>query len=234
MTFLKAPWISAYDQGLAISALVRGYRLTQKRQLLEVLKHASKIFEQEVSEGGVRVPFDSHCLFMELPGGPLPGILDGFMTSLLGLYDLFLETGSPGVRRLFIDGIEGLKCALPTWNYRNKWSWYGAHAYLCPPAYHCLNRLLLEILGRITSEPLLELYADRWRMDQLSSVERLEIYVDFSSRRTLVGSGTERGGNGNKEQLRCSREKKPTNVQTCLASCKFLIIDRLGIGRPET
>ena len=98
-TLLKAPWVSAYDQGLTISALVRGYRLTQNRHLLELLKRAGKIFELEVSEGGVRVPFGSQSLFMELPGGPSPGILDGFMTSLLGLYDLFVETGQPCVVR---------------------------------------------------------------------------------------------------------------------------------------
>src|SRR5271157_2424684 len=41
-TFLKAPWVSAYDQGLAISALVRGYRLTKRPQLLELLRGASQ------------------------------------------------------------------------------------------------------------------------------------------------------------------------------------------------
>ena len=69
-TLLKAPWVSAYDQGLAISALVRGYRLTKKPHLLELLKNASKIFELDVSQGGVRVSSGMQSLFMELPGGP--------------------------------------------------------------------------------------------------------------------------------------------------------------------
>jgi D-glucuronyl C5-epimerase C-terminus len=178
-TFLKAPWVSAYDQGLAISTLVRGYRLTQNRHLLDLLQRVSRIFELDVSEGGVRVPFGSQCLFMELPGGPAPGILDGFMTSLFGLYDLFVETGQPCVERLFAEGIEGLKYALPQWNYRNKWSWYGARAYLCPPAYHCLNRPLLSVLSPLASEPDLARLADCWNPSHLSALERGEIYTKF-------------------------------------------------------
>src|SRR5215470_13687906 len=34
----------------------------------------------------------SSTFYTEVPGGPLPGILDGFMISLLGLYDLYIET----------------------------------------------------------------------------------------------------------------------------------------------
>jgi heparosan-N-sulfate-glucuronate 5-epimerase len=178
-TFLKAPWVSAYDQGLAISALVRGYRLTKKPHLLELLKNASKIFELDVCQSGVRVSSGKQSLFMELPGGPSPGILDGFMTSLLGLYDLFVETGEPTAKRLFTEGIEGLKTALPAWNYRNKWSWYGAHAYLCPPAYHHLNRVLLNVLARLSSQPSLGKYAEAWNTDYLSILDRLEIFAGF-------------------------------------------------------
>ena len=137
------------------------------------------MFELETSEGGVRIPFGSCSLFMELPGGPVPGILDGFLTSLLGLYDLFVETGQRSVGQLFAEGIEGLKCALPYWNYRNKWSWYGSHADLCPPAYHCQNRMLLSILSRLSSDPCLAQYADWWTTDHLSRTDRIEIYLNF-------------------------------------------------------
>ena len=61
----------------------------------------------DVENSGVRVPLDGHALYTEIPGGPPPGILDGFMTSLLGLYDLQLETGDPVAGRLFEEGIAG-------------------------------------------------------------------------------------------------------------------------------
>jgi len=176
---LKAPWISAYTQGLVISALVRAWRLTNRPALRELLKSSAKVFELDVKDSGVRVSLDGHTLYTEIPGGPLPGIMDGFMTSLIGLHDLYLETGDPVTGRLFEEGIAGLKYALPRWDYGSKWSWYGCRAYLSPPAYHNLNCLLLEVLARLSGEPRLAEYAQRWSPKQLSALDRTEIYLGF-------------------------------------------------------
>jgi hypothetical protein len=147
--------------------------------LLELLKNSAKVFELDVKDSGVRVSLDGHTLYTEIPGGPLPGILDGFMTSLIGLYDLYVETEDPVVGRLFEEGIAGLKYALPRWDYGSKWSWYGCRAYLSPPAYHNLNCLLLEVLARLSREPRLAEYAQQWSPKQLSLLDRTEIYLGF-------------------------------------------------------
>src|SRR5664279_900225 len=101
----KAPWVSAHAQGFCISALVRGWRITKKPRLYELLKGSSLVFTQDHRHGGIRIPLEQGSLYTEMPGGPLPGILDGFMTSLLGLYDLFVETRDPAVEQLFLDGM---------------------------------------------------------------------------------------------------------------------------------
>jgi heparosan-N-sulfate-glucuronate 5-epimerase len=176
---LKAPWISAYTQGLVISALVRAWRLTKRPELLELLKNSAKVFELDVKDSGVRVALDGRTLYAEIPGGPLPGILDGFMTSLIGLYNLYVETEDPVVGCLFEEGIAGLKYALPRWDYGSKWSWYGCRAYLSPPAYHNQNCLLLEVLAGLSKQPVLAEYAQRWSPKQLSALDRTEIYLGF-------------------------------------------------------
>jgi hypothetical protein len=178
-TLLKPPWISAYDQGLAISALVRGYRLTRRPHLFELLQGATQIFALDVREGGVRETLQSGVLYSELPGEGVPGIQDGFMSSLLGLYDLYVETENPATGKLFTDGITGLRAMLPAWDYRRRWSWYGSRAYLCPPSYHWLNCVLLEVLGRLTSDPLLGRHAEVWKPERLSALQRAEIFVAF-------------------------------------------------------
>jgi hypothetical protein len=178
-TLYRAPWVSAYDQGLVISALVRGYRLTAKPELLNLLAGASRVFTLGVDEGGVREPVFSGCLYSELPGKSIPGIQDGFMSALLGLYDLFVQTEDPSVKKLFDEGVLGLKTMLPAWDYRKRWSWYGSHAYLCPPAYHWLNRILLEILARLANESVFAEYAEAWRPDRLSAIARAEIFAMF-------------------------------------------------------
>jgi hypothetical protein len=175
---LKAPWISAHSQGLVISALVRAWRLTKRPELLDLLKNSAKVFELDVRDSGLRVLMEGHTLYAEIPGGPLPGILDGFMTSLIGLYDLYVETEDPVVGRLFEQGIAGLKYALPHWDYRSKWSLYEC-AYLSPPAYHNLNCLLLQVLADLSKQPCLAEYAQRWSPMRLSALDRTEIYLGF-------------------------------------------------------
>src|SRR3954467_7922151 len=178
-TLLRAPWPSADTQGKVISALVRAYRLTRRPGLLELLRGSSRIFELTLNDGGVRIPLTRGALYTEKPGTPVPVILDGFQTALLGLYDLAVETKDPKVEALFRDGIDGLKSMLPQWNYRGKWSWYGARAYLCPPAYHNLNCLQMMSLARLTLDETLAHCAQSWRIDHLSWADRAEIYTAF-------------------------------------------------------
>ena len=175
----KAPWLSANVQGLIISALVRGWRVTRRPQLLELLHRTSKVFELDERQGGVRARGEGHIVYTEAPGLPAPGIMDGFMRSLVGLYDLYVETEDPRVHQLFLEGIAGLQHFLPTWDYRGKWSWYSNREYLCPPAYHWLNFTLLDVLGRLTGNPRFSEVAASWNPERLSRADRLEIYGNF-------------------------------------------------------
>ena len=166
-------------QGLAISLLVRGYRMTGRSTLLDLCRAATKVFEKNVEDGGVRTPASGGALYEEYPCYPLPRVLDGFLFSLLGLYDLVAETGDPRASQLFADGIAGLKQTLEFWNYRSKWSWYGSHGYLCPPHYNKLNAGLLMSLGRITGDQALQKCADAWDPLRLTRVGRTEILLAF-------------------------------------------------------
>jgi hypothetical protein len=176
---LKAPWVSCNVQGLVISALVRGWRITRRPRLLELLNGSARVFELDCASGGVRIEAEGHVVYAEVAGLPAPGIMDGFMTSLLGLYDLYVETGDGKVYKLFMQGVEGLKHFLPRWDYRRKWSFYANRSYLCHPMYHCLNRTLLTSLADLTGDQCFAEYAEAWDPKRLSLFGRAEIYVAF-------------------------------------------------------
>ena len=178
-TYLKAPWVSAHAQGLVISALVRAWRITRRSEILRLLDASARIFQLDEDHGGIRTTLNGQVFYTEVPGGPSPGILDGFMTSLLGLYDLYVETANAEVKQLFEDGIGGLQENLWLWNYRNKWSWYMNRAYLSPPAYHRLHCVLLQTLALITANDLFAVFATRWAPEGLSMWDRAEIYGVF-------------------------------------------------------
>jgi hypothetical protein len=132
-----------------------------------------------VSRGGIRVQIEGNTFYTEVPGGSVPGILDGFLVSLIGLHDLYVETHDANVERILMDGIEGLRKLLPWWNYRNKWSWYGCRFYLCPSLYHHWNRALLSVVGELTGATDFTQLAERWNPAHLSRIERAEIYFAF-------------------------------------------------------
>ena len=183
---MKAPWISAMSQGLGISVLVRNYRLTQDRDSLTICEQAASVFERGIEEGGVRTQEGTYTLYEEYPGRPLARVLDGFLFSLLGLYDLAEELESKKIRHLFEEGVEGLKFKLADWDYREKWSWYGAHGYLCPPHYHYLNGTLLRVLGRLTNDDTLIKFGTNWGLRSLSALDKMEIFSVFAVSKNLA------------------------------------------------
>ena len=161
-TFLKAPWISSMSQGLTISCLIRAYRLKRDNRLLETAYRASKVFELEIEDGGVRTTENGVVFYEEYPAFPIVRIFDGFVFGLLGLYDLYEETKDNHIKRLFDDGVEGVRSYLRNWNYRNIWSFYGNHGFLSPPEYHKLNTVLLGVLFRISHDPTFEGVWNAW------------------------------------------------------------------------
>jgi hypothetical protein len=164
----RAPWVSAHAQGFCISALVRAWRFTHKASLYNLLARSSRVFAQDHRAGGIRISLPQGALYTEAPGASPPGILDGFLTSLLGLYDLYIEIEDPSVYRLFHEGVTGLKAWLPHWDYRGKWSWYADRKYLCSPPYHCLNRLFLLALSEVTGDLTLAEYVRKWDASRLT------------------------------------------------------------------
>lgn len=175
--YLKAPWISAMAQGLAISNLVRGYLLLNDEELLAIARKAIKVFEIAVADGGVMTMEDGHVLYEEYPAYPLARVLDGFLFSLLGLYDLWVVCGDERAKSLFARGVEGLKHNLKTWDFKHLWSWYGRHGYLCPPLYNKLNVSLLLVLYKLTGEDLFLTVARRWDPTSKTWIQKLYLFV---------------------------------------------------------
>lgn len=173
-TFLKAPWISAMSQGLVISCLIRAYRLDGDKEFLSVAHQASKAFELEIEEGGVRTVENGKVFYEEYPAYPLVRIFDGFVFGLLGLYDLFEETKDDHIQQLFNEGIEGVRSYLENWNYQNVWSRYGTHGILSPPEYNKLNAVLLRVLYHLTHHPSFKLFGEAWDNDQKNIFEKIK------------------------------------------------------------
>ncbi|CAH8629672.1 unnamed protein product [Schistosoma guineensis] len=87
---LKPGWYSAMGQGQAISLLVRTYNYTGNPLYLEACHRALDLFSVNINHGGIRSYFLNQSdlvWFEEYPFDPPIHILNGFIYSLIGLYD---------------------------------------------------------------------------------------------------------------------------------------------------
>jgi len=156
---LRAPWFSALSQGLVVSVLIRNYLIFGDEESFMLAKKAVEIFEFDVPFG-VRYVENNFWLYEEYPILPPVHILDGFLISLLGLYDLVVVSSEEKHKKLFYKGIEGLEYKLPYYDYKRMWSIFGGHNLLSSTHYNLMNSKLLEVMYKVTNNRIFLLYSN--------------------------------------------------------------------------
>ena len=85
---LPPGWISAMGQGQAMSLLARAYFTFGTQAYVKALSQAIKPFTVSSTNGGVRAVFmEKYVWYEEYPTIPSSFVLNGFIFSLIGLYD---------------------------------------------------------------------------------------------------------------------------------------------------
>lgn len=123
---LPPGWHSAMAQGHGISVLTRAFKEFDDRKYLKSALSALDLFRKNSSEGGVRASFFGIPWYEEYPTTPGSFVLNGFLYSLIGLYDLSqldVTSESEDVRlkvteaaELYKTGIQSLKQLLPLYD----------------------------------------------------------------------------------------------------------------------
>lgn len=200
-TPLKAPWYSALAQGQGISLLVRAHKETKGESYLDSSRLAFHAFQRELTNGGVaytdpqgNVWFEEYVLLSpsenairdhgedfgsnhsERSIDQTPThILNGFMWAAWGVYDFYLGTGDPSAQRLFLEAVRTLKRNLHLFD-AGFWSLYEQSGtrmkMLASPFYHRLHVVQLQVMHRLTGEPVFAQFARRWQQYQQSTFKR--------------------------------------------------------------
>lgn len=109
-------------QGQAISVMVRAAQTTGEVRFWHAAQKALAPFHCLTSEGGVRNMFhERYVWYEEYPFEEGLFVLNGFMYSLIGLYDLSSASSAPQdardeAKELFDEGIVSLKALLPLYD----------------------------------------------------------------------------------------------------------------------
>ena len=163
---LKAPWASAMSQGQGISVLVRAFIISMEQKYLDVALGAAKLFQIPVRRGGIRTMVKGRYVFYEeFPSDRPSLVLNGFIFSLWGLYDLCLVTKEKIIMQLYREGLETLITILPEYDFLG-WSRYDQYDFSLPNItsifYHRLHIEQLKVMDQLTGNQVFRKYATIW------------------------------------------------------------------------
>jgi D-glucuronyl C5-epimerase C-terminus len=116
------PWTSGLSQGTAIQALTRAWTRLKEPAYLTAAQQALGVFEQPPPQG-VRVDTPAGALYAEYTYAPSDRILNGFIQSLVGLYEYTALTKDPLGAKLFEAGDAEARAIVPLYN-TGAWSLY--------------------------------------------------------------------------------------------------------------
>ncbi len=143
------PWTSGLSQGTALQALSRAWERTHEQQYLTAAQQALGIFKTG-PQTGVRVPTPVGAHYLEYTYAPSERILNGFIQSLVGLYEYAKVTGDPLGQQLFEAGDAEARAEVPHYD-TGAWSMYDQHSE-SNLNYHELLAEFLEHLCERTSK----------------------------------------------------------------------------------
>src|SRR6185436_21187860 len=147
----RAPWVSSLAQGTALQALSRAAtRLKREQEVFAVTSRGLGIFERAAPEG-VRVPAGAGTHYAQYSFEPGLRILNGFIQSLVGLYDYGRLAADERATVLFTAGEARAREEVPTYD-TGAWSLYsrGTVTHESDLGYHTLLRDFLDSLCRRT------------------------------------------------------------------------------------
>jgi heparosan-N-sulfate-glucuronate 5-epimerase len=166
---LEAPWYSSLAQGEAASLLVRAAQILGRPDLVELADRVTEPLLRAESPLVESTP--EGLVLQEYPTDPPAHVLNGWITSLFGLYDVAHAprdgtATSQRAREAFTDGTGTLAARLHLYRTPLRWSRYDLYPHPLPNtashAYHRLHVAQLRALHSLTGNWALAATADDW------------------------------------------------------------------------
>lgn len=174
-------WTSGMDQGMAMSVFARAYAISKGDKWLNAGNEALSFLQTpypygpQTSLGNLDPSLSGRKFFLEYPVEPNVYTLNGYMFTLLGLYDWATEAKSSEAKKIFEEGIETLEKILPYYDlgtfsaYDLSYITHSRLPFLQPraphiaPRYHAIHIAQLRALHSVTGSPALRDTAEKWQ-----------------------------------------------------------------------
>lgn len=178
---LAIGWTSGMDQGMALSVFARAYAVSKDDKWIKAGNLALEFLQVPYPNGPKTTLEDldaslaGRTFFLEYPVEPNVFTLNGYMFTMLGLYDWSTVTKSSEANSIFNDGIETLEKILPYYDlgtfsaYDLSYITHSKLPYLQPrkphiaPSYHAIHIAQLRALSSVTGNMNLKNTAEKWQ-----------------------------------------------------------------------
>jgi hypothetical protein len=175
---MPLPWWSAMAEGLGMSALLRAYSVTGDSTYLATLDRARSTFGRTIADLGVDSTIVAAgrqlTVYQEYVPGYENNVLNGWVFSLVGLYECAIYLGDPICLHDLTAadrGLSAVRTLLPYYD-SGSWSFYSLDTLsgtnrgpASSKGYQGLVVRQLRFLYSITGDPEMEQYADRFEAD---------------------------------------------------------------------
>ena len=138
--------VSSMGQGEGISVLCRAYTESGDKRYLIAAAKAADFMLRPVKDGGTAVYSGDKLYLEEYPQDKRRGVLNGWIFSAFGLYDIQILDSS--YKKYFIKTCDALGRELSNYN-AGYWSYYDLEKHIASPAYHRLHAAQLNVLNEL-------------------------------------------------------------------------------------
>ena len=170
-------WVSGMAQGQVLSVFARAWELTSDPRYLDAGRRDLTFMMTPIQDGGtrstladLRASWRDHPFIEEYIARPYSYTLNGYMFSLLGLYDWSQVDPSSRATADFRDGLASLRLVLPLYDLRGFSAYdlgYITHG-VTPHVginYHMIHIYLLHALDSVAPDPVLAHWEQVWADD---------------------------------------------------------------------
>ncbi len=145
------PWTSGLSQGTGLQLLARGYQRLKSPEYLTAAQQALGVF-QTAPPHGVLVPTSAGAMYAEYSYAPTDKILNGFIQSLVGIYDYTTITKDPLGLKLFEAGDAEARVEVPKYD-TGAWSKYDQYGESDLNYHELLAEFLQHLCERTRKGP---------------------------------------------------------------------------------
>jgi hypothetical protein len=179
---LDTGWISGMYQGQIMSLYLRyGQLVNEEEKYIQKARLAFDFLVIPYEDGGVkRYDKDGLMWYEEYPGKQPSFVMNGFVYTLFGIYDLWRVTKDDEVKNTIDSCVKTLKNSIHLYD-SGYWSVYDQlKKELATKYYHKnIHIPLMEILHKLTGEEIFDSYNKRWKKQLNSNLNKAWVQIMY-------------------------------------------------------